>query len=106
MRTSLNAAIQWLRTLQALAARCAKITMREARVAGCRDSSIVPARPCGKPWESEGETRFGNAGQKRPGDLRVLCSKPQLQGITTRIYAFSTTKKNTRHETRRLAVPQ
>src|SRR5438552_3116823 len=32
--------------------------MREARVPGCRDSSIAPAGRCGKPSETEMETLF------------------------------------------------
>src|SRR3954464_5323960 len=58
----------------------AKITTREARVPGCKASSIAPVRRCGPRSEAEEANPFCAPGQ--PGGLRVPRPKPRLQSFT------------------------
>src|ERR1700681_2567509 len=79
MWRSSSAACGLSRLSRKCANRFAKITMPEVEAIGCKASSIAPARRCGSPLATERETPFGNAGQKRPGDLRVL--KPKASAL-------------------------
>src|SRR5260370_7390912 len=54
--------------------------MREARVVGCRASSIAPVRRCGKPLETEMDIHFVR--RASPAIFALDSPKPPLRSFT------------------------